>query len=52
MDELPSDVLNYHGNDLRSTKPTWGYKLFEKGTGIDGADKFLKNGITNKPILF
>jgi RHS repeat-associated protein len=38
----PSDVLNYHGNDLRSTKPTWGYKLYS----ADGT--FLKNGITNK----
>ncbi len=44
LDEMPSDGLNYHGNDLRSTKPTWGYKLYDN----DGT--FLKNGITNKPI--
>jgi RHS repeat-associated protein len=42
FDELPSDGLKYHGNDLRSTKPTWGYKLYDN----DG--NFLKNGITNK----
>lgn len=44
LNELPSDGLKYHGNDLRSTKPTWGYKLYDN----DG--NFLKNGITNKPI--
>jgi len=33
-----------HGNSLKSLKPTWGYKLFT----LDG--KFLKNGITSKPL--
>jgi RHS repeat-associated protein len=33
-----------HGNDLRSLRPTWGYKLFK----TDGT--FLKNGITSKAI--
>ncbi|KQB41126.1 Protein containing RHS repeat [Flavobacterium aquidurense] len=33
-----------HGNSLKSTKPTWGYKLYDN----DGT--FLKNGITNKLI--
>ncbi len=32
-----------HGNSLSSSRPTWGYKLYEKESG-----KFLKNGITSK----
>jgi hypothetical protein len=32
-----------HGNSLKSTKPTWGYKLYSN----DGT--FLKNGITSQP---
>ncbi len=33
-----------HGNSLKSTKPTWGYKLYSN----DGT--FLKNGITSKLV--
>jgi hypothetical protein len=33
-----------HGNSLKSTRPTWGYKLYSN----DGT--FLKNGITSKTI--
>jgi RHS repeat-associated protein len=38
------NILGVHGNDLRSTKPTWGYKLYENG------GKYLKKGITSKVI--
>jgi len=37
-------VTTVHGNSLKSLKPTWGYKLYEK----DGV--FLKNGITSNII--
>lgn len=38
------DDVAVHGNSLKSTRPTWGYKLYSK----DGA--FLKNGITSRTI--
>lgn len=34
-----------HGNSLSSTRPTWGYKLYENET-----NRFLKNGITSRKI--
>ncbi len=34
----------FHGNSLKSTRPTWGYKLYSN----DGT--FLKNGITSQKI--
>jgi hypothetical protein len=36
--------MKIHGNSLDSTRPTWGYRLFNnEGT-------FLKNGMTSEPI--
>ncbi|MEI6697297.1 MAG: hypothetical protein WCO13_14680, partial [Bacteroidota bacterium] len=35
------EEIAVHGNSLKSTRPTWGYKLYSN------SGKFLKNGITS-----
>ncbi len=42
--ENASNLKYIHGNSLKSTRPTWGYKLYSN----DGT--FLKNGITSKVV--
>ena len=44
LNGLAKTAKAVHGNSLKSLKPTWGYKLYDK------SGKFLKNGITNKAI--
>jgi hypothetical protein len=42
IEDVAIETKAVHGNSLSSTKPTWGYELFQAD------DTFLKNGITSE----